>query len=197
MGRWGVGSREAGEAAGQRLGRSTALRVLCTRSEGFLLQLSTSNIRNSDRDHSHRLAALPPYLASPHPVCYSCMPATVSGLFCLHPAPHPLHTQRGATLGAGSALADVWTCESTCPLHFPAPVSLRVLSATRTLLPPCLHQCQPALCHCRAPLPSAAHSTVAGARPSTAPGTRWAPRSRPSRTAPCPSGRPRATRRCL
>ncbi len=31
-------------------------------------------------------------LASPHPVCYFCVPATVSGSFCLHPAPHPLHT---------------------------------------------------------------------------------------------------------
>ncbi len=32
-----------------------------------------------------------PYLASPHPVRFSYMHETVSGHFCLHPAPHPLH----------------------------------------------------------------------------------------------------------
>lgn len=35
-----------------------------------------------------------PYLASPHPVRCSYMLATVAGLFCLHPEPHPLHRQR-------------------------------------------------------------------------------------------------------
>ncbi len=36
-------------------------------------------------------------LASPHPVSFSCMPATVSGSFRLHPAPHPLPTHRYTT----------------------------------------------------------------------------------------------------
>ncbi len=39
----------------------------------------------SDSDHSHRLAALPPCPASPHPACYSCMPVSVSGSCCLIP----------------------------------------------------------------------------------------------------------------
>ncbi len=51
----------------------------------------------------------PPYLASPHPACYSCMLATVSGLFCLHPAPHPLLTQRHNPSGTARSAPHVHT----------------------------------------------------------------------------------------
>ncbi len=58
----------------------------------FYFMLVPQQFEISDRDHNHRLAALLPCSPrSPHPASFSCMPATVSGSICLHPALHPLH----------------------------------------------------------------------------------------------------------